>query len=513
VSLTIDVDRTSSMPLYEQIATSLRQTIVDGRLQPGERLPSTRELATTLRVHRKTVMQAFRSLEGEGWVTSGVGQGTFVAKRHPLPGSTDLPNLTPSADPRSGSSTSGYGFSWSDKFHPVRMAEVEWDYWLDSPVRDDAIRFDAATADPEYFPVGDFRELLQEVLEVEGSRVLDYGPSRGYAPLREWLAGRINRRGIEVSADQVLIVNGSQHGLDLVARLLFRSGERVLVEEPSYRNGFRLFQALGAEVVGVPIDEKGIDPVALHARAAQGARLLYTMPIFQNPTATVLAEERIEPILEITRAAGIPILEDHFDADLLYEGSPPVSIKSRDRYDQVILSGTFSKILFPGLRLGWLILPQDLVEPMKQLKQTTDLSSGLLAQWAMNLYCRRGHLDAHLETVTAIHRRRLAVTEESLEKYFPPGSDWPRPRGGMSCWVSLPDDVNLFALSQAARREGVEFSPGPLFYPRGGGEHQLRLVYVRETEERIRKGIETLGRLARDLQRGGRERKNQTPFL
>jgi DNA-binding transcriptional MocR family regulator len=502
------------MSLYEQIATSLRQTIVDGQLQPGERLPSTRELAHTLQVHRKTVMQAFRELEGEGWVTSGVGQGTFVAERHPLfPGSAETSAYTSAAPFQTRGTTTGEPFSWADKFHPVPMAEVEWDYWLDSPARDDAIRFDASTADPQHFPVVDFRELLQEVLEVEGPRVLDYGPSRGYAPLRQWLAERINRRGIEVSADQVLIVNGSQHGLDLVARLLFRSGERVLVEEPSYRNGFRLFQALGAEVVGVPIDGQGLDPIALQARAAQGARLLYTMPIFQNPTATVLAEERIEPILEITRAAGIPILEDHFDADLLYEGSPPASIKSRDRYDQVIVSGTFSKILFPGLRLGWLILPKDLVEPMKQLKQTTDLSSSLLAQWAMNLYCRRGHLDTHLETVTAIHRRRLAVTEESLLKHFPPGSDWPRPRGGMSCWVSLPDDINLFALSQAARREGVEFSPGPLFYPRGGGEHQLRLVYVRETEERIREGIEILGRLARDLQRGGQQRKNQTPIL
>jgi 2-aminoadipate transaminase len=364
-----------------------------------------------------------------------------------------------------------------------------------------------------HFPVEDLRAVIDEVLRTEGARALDYGPAAGLPTLRQWLAERLTSRGIPTNAEQVLIVNGSQQGLDLVARTLLGSGDRVLVEEPSYSNGFRLFQTYGATIDGVPTDDRGLIPEALAVALAKApCSLLYMMPIFQNPTGTVLAPERIDPILDLAAEHQLPILEDHFDADLVYEGDDPEPMKHRDSREQVILLGTFSKILFPGLRLGWLVLPRPLVERVVEVKQMADLSSGLLVQHAMDLYCRRGLLDLHIGRVRIANGARLAALRDSLEKEMPAGVRWTTPRGGMTVWLTLPPEVDSLALLQTARASGVDFSPGPLFFPNGGGGHHLRLCYVRETEERIRLGISRLASAIREEMARRREEPAR-PFV
>ena len=194
----------------------------------------------------------------------------------------------------------------------------------------------------------------------------------------------------------------------------------------------------------------------------------------------------------------MPLIEDQFDGDLVYEGEAPRPLKSSDRDDQVVLLGSFSKILFPGLRLGWLVLPRPLLAPMRDLKQVADFSSGLLVQHAMERFCRRGLLDRHLERVRAIYGRRLRTMLDVMEREFPPEVAWTRPRGGLTLWATLPEGMDSLELLESARGEGVDFSPGFLFFPNGGGTRNLRLSYVRETEERIERGIKILARLIKE---------------
>lgn len=493
LGLAAELDRNGLVPMHLQIADVLRHRILAGELLPGSRLPSTRDLAASLGVHRRSVVQAFGRLETEGLVVAGVGQGTFVCSAPRTNEHPSARSFPPRTDP-------GDAFAWGGLVPGgVPRDEDLREFLLRPAPPPDTVGFTGAAPDPEHFPAEEFREILDEVLRAEGARALDYAPPAGLPSLREWIAARLTARRIPTDPGRVLIVNGSQQGLDLVARTLLGPESRVLVEEPSYSNGFRLFQSHGAAIEGVRTDEQGLLPGRLAAALRRGpASLLYVMPIFQNPTGAVLDPERIHPILELADRHRLPILEDHFDAELVYHGDDPIPIKARDERDQVILLGTFSKILFPGLRLGWLVLPAPLVERVIQIKQMADLSSGLLVQHALDRYCRRGLLDAHLARVRAVNTERLRVLLETLEEQMPPGVHWTQPRGGMTVWLSLPPEVDSLALLETARRGGVEYSPGALFFPNGGGGQHLRLCYVREPEPRIRLGIARLAAAIRE---------------
>lgn len=493
-ALEVRLDRASSIPLYRQLAEAVRAQVRSGSLTRGMKLPASRVVASALGLHRRTVVQAFHLLESEGWVVSGVGQGTFVAGRDGFGSNGAAPGLSA---PSAGAKAPEGAFSWDGilRRRPALFPEP-WRYWTQARESADQIRFTGATADPSFFPTEDFRAIVDEVFRDHGPAALEYGPAEGYAPLREWVVERLHGRGLTVDPDQVLIVTGSQQGLDLVSRLLLAEGDVALVEEPGYSNGFRLFQANGARALGVPMDEGGLRLDACEELCAAAApRLLYLMPIFQNPTGLSLIEDRVPSLLEICGRHQVPIIEDQFDSDLYYDGAPPRPVKTQDRDGRVILLGSFSKILFPGLRLGWLVVPKALITPLRELKQMADFSSGLLAQSAMNLYCRRGLLDLHLARVREIYGSRLRVMLASMEEHFPPEVRWTTPQGGLTLWVTLPEGMDSLELLRHSREAGVDFSPGPLFFPNGGGTRHLRLSYIRETEERIRRGVAVIGTL------------------
>lgn len=521
----IRLSRETEQPLYAQIAAAIRREIQAGLLPAGVKLPSSRALAKRLAVHRRTVIAAFERLESEGLVSSGVGQGTFVRDRRGdshrgerTARSGETPGVTHEsgyADPRAvddalaapfGTGEDPYDgpFPWETMLRRRGGSRPEfWRPWMRPAASGDTIRFMGATADPSLFPAGDFRQVLDEVFRDEGSSALEYGPPEGSMRLRSWVAEMLADRGVTVEPERILIVSGSQQGLDLIARLLLRDGESVLVEEPGYTNGFRLFQAQGARTIGVPVDEGGLRPDRIEAAAGRmRPRFLYLMPHFQNPTGVSLDPARYDALFEVCRRLRLPIVEDQFDADLFYEGEAPVPLMAHDPREQVVLLGSFSKILFPGLRLGWLVAPPALLEPLRELKQLADFSSSLLTQHAMERFCRRGLLDRHLERVRAVYRARLAAMIGAMAAEFPPGVTWTRPKGGLTLWVTLPPEGDAIEVLAAARREGVDFSPGPLFYPNGGGGGHLRLSWIRETEERIARGIAVLGQLLR----GSRER-------
>jgi GntR family transcriptional regulator/MocR family aminotransferase len=470
----IHLDRRGQTPIYAQVAAAIRERIQSGRLAGGAKLPATRELADALRVNRATAVEAYRLLREDGWVRSGVGSGTFVVARE----------SDEAATPAAESSF------WSLRLEDLPRPEHDRG---PTSISADTIRLTSPTADPAAFPLQDFREVLDEIFRREGSACLDYGPPDGYPPLREILATRLERQGVHVDPSQVLLTNGSQQGLELIFRLLAPPGRTLLIEEPTYPLALRTARALKLSVRSVPLDDEGLR-LDLLARILDETRagMLYTMPVFQNPTGLTLSRDRRARLLALAAERGLPIVEDHFDADLDYKGDAPPPLLAEGSPPNVVVLGTFSKILFPGLRVGWIVMPEPLIGPLSEMKVCADLSGGLLTQMALYEFCRRGLLDAHLERIRERNGARLAAMLSALDAHMPSGVRWTRPTGGMCLWVRLPKGLDADEVAGEALRRGVAVSPGTAFHTSGGGWDGLRLCFIREDDERIRAGIRLL---------------------
>jgi DNA-binding transcriptional MocR family regulator len=470
----IHLNRSGDEPLYVQVAAAIRGRIQSGAMPGGSKLPATRDLALALTINRTTAVEAYRLLREDGWVRSGVGSGTFVVSRE-------------SEEEAPVTSRSGF---WSSRMEDLPRPE----HGRAQPVADAAtIRLTSPTADPAAFPLQEFREVLDEIFRREGAGCLDYGPPDGYAPLREVLAERLARQGVQVDPPRILLTNGSQQGLELIFRLLVPQGRTLLIEEPTYQLALRTARALRLNVRAVGLDDEGLRLDAL-SRSLDETRagMLYTMPVFQNPTGLTLSPERRTRLLALASERGLPIVEDHFDAELDYRGDAPPPLLAEGSPQNVVLLGTFSKILFPGLRVGWIVVPEPLIGPLSEMKVCADLSGGLLTQMALYEFCRRGLLDTHLSRIRERNAARLAAMLGALEAHMPSGVRWTRPTGGMCLWLHLPKGLDADELAGEALRRGVAVSAGTAFHTNGGGWDGLRLCFIREDEERIRAGIRQL---------------------
>lgn len=499
----IRIDRSREAPVYRQIFESISNDINNNTLESGDRLPSMRDLAGRLGVNRNTVSLAYRELEKIGLVHSDVGRGTFVI------GSRGGTSGSPS--PRRGA---GGGFEWE---RLVARRTVGRGDVLDRITRGDGvdrIELTGMVPDRDLFPVEEFQQVLAEIVKDVGPSVLDYGTREGYPPLRRWLSERLSAHGAPVREDDLFILNGAQPGLDLVGKLLLEEGDGVAVESPTYYNAIGAFRLYGATLLPVPLDEEGLRLDALEETFDRWpAKLLYCMPTFQNPTGVTMGRGRREGVLELARRQGVAVLEDTFDAELRYRGEEVISLRGLPGGEDVLQLGTFSKILFPGLRLGWLAAPPALHRAIGRIRRCTDLTAGLLVQAAIHRFCELGHLDRHLEKVRAANRRRLRVLLDSMAAHFPDGTSWTRPDGGMSLWVTMPRGLDAVELLLEARAEGVNFSPGPLFHAEGGGGDAFRLSFTLEGEERIAEGVRILGRLMGEKIAGRKGTRSDAPSV
>jgi 2-aminoadipate transaminase len=471
----LNLDRQSSEPLYVQVAEAIRSAIRQGLLSDGLKLPSTREASERLSVNRVTVVEAYRVLRDEGWVRSGVGAGTFVVRRN-------------GGEEATGEEEMGSSF-WSAHLNSMPRPECP----RISQLTSSTIRLTSPTADPDAFPAAEFKEILDEILLREGASCLDYGPSDGYAPLRAEIAAQLAAKGAPVDPSRVLLVNGSQQGLDLVLRLV--AGVRgLLVEEPTYNLALRAARALRLSIRGIPVDDEGIRVDILEQRLDErAAGMVYVMPVFQNPTGVCLSPARRARLLEVTRERGVAVVEDHFDAELDYAGNAPPPLLADGAPPNVVLLGTFSKILFPGLRVGWVVVPEPLIGPFSEAKVCADLSGALLTQIALHEFCKRGLLGTHLERIRRRNRSRLDAMLSALDSYMAKGVRWTRPTGGMCVWMRLPRGFDADLIAAEALRRGVAGSSGSAFYlDAADGRHGIRLCFIRESEERIRTGIRIL---------------------
>jgi DNA-binding transcriptional MocR family regulator len=460
--LLIALDRKDPLPAYRQIARKIERLIETDVIGEGDILPPTRRLARQLNVSRYTVSCAYQELWARGLLTSTPGSYSRVSPKAARPRGDAMEGVTAAPDATDG-----------------------------------IIDLGAYRLDPGLFPMRDLRRALQRVSRDEDAVLLQRGDARGYLPLRATIASRLCSHSTPVDPENILITNGAVHGLDLSFRLLAREGGKIIVEEPTFNSALTLSRLHGVTPIGVPLREDGMDlGVLKKSLGHKGIRFVFVIPTFQNPSGITTSRECREGILSLCGPRGLPIVEDAFEEEMSYFGSIVLPLKSMDRDGCVVSLGTFSKVLFPGLRLGWIAADRDRIERLSVIRNLSDDGGNTLAQAAMNELCLSGCYQRHLELVNRIYSRRMRAALDALSLHVPSEKAvWTRPSGGFLIWLTLsPTSISEAELHSLLRAHGVQAKPGAGFFTTAPTRLHLRLSISAQPEEVLVEGIRRLGK-------------------
>lgn len=358
----------------------------------------------------------------------------------------------------------------------------------------DVISFAGGLPSPEGFPVAEIKAAFDRVLLNDATSALQYSTTDGYEPLREWVASHVSTKEAKITPDQVIIVSGSQQGLDLIGKLLIDEGDDVLVETPTYLGALQAFALFSPNFISIASDENGMDASQISDADAANAKFLYALPNFQNPTGRLMTEERRVSLVEKAREHDLLVLEDDPYGDLWYDVAPPPSLLSR-MPERVILMGSFSKILSPGLRLGYMVAPVEIARKLEQVKQATDLHTSTITQRAVYEVIKDGFLSEHVPRVRALYKKQATFMLESLQRHMPKTVTWNEPKGGMFLWLKLFDSMDSEKMLVKAFAQNVAYVPGLPFYANEAKINTLRLAFVTVPEELIETGVVALGKI------------------
>ena len=479
----------SETPLYRQLYEQLALQIRSGKLHRGDRLPATRELAGLLGLNRTTVSAAYEILESEGLIAGQVGRGSFVTGSKAPGTKVDWSGLLDRGEAAGPASSSGFG------------KEVV-SFVMSRPSRD-------------LFPLDEFRASCQAVLaRADLGDILQLGSPYGYEPLRRYLLEEARAQHLAGPGDDLLITNGCQQALDLLGRILLRPGDTVAVEDPIYTGLKSLLTGMGAQLAGIPVGSDGMDLSNLtRVLERERPRMIVVTSNFQNPTGATLPLATRRGVLEAARAAGVPVIENDAYGELRYTGEPIPAIKQLDESGGTVLLRSFSKVSFPGLRVGWALGPKPLIDRLRQAKEASDLHTDQLSQAVLMEFAESGRLENHRARVREEGGRRLAATLAACAEYLPPGTRWTRPEGGMNLWVRLPEPLDAGELLPRAQKEGVSYLPGRYFAVSRLDPGALRLSFAGLPPDQIRSGLAVLGRLIADELEGALRSQEPAPAM
>ena len=362
----------------------------------------------------------------------------------------------------------------------------------------EVISFAGGLPDPATFLLEEIKETFKEVLDQRGRAALGYGPTVGVTPFREWLAEHMTQSGRPSKVDECLVTTGGIAALDLICKVLLDPGDIAIVGEPAYLAALHVIKSYQGRFAGVPLDDKGMQPDALKStledlqRKSLRPKFIYLVPSFQNPSGVTIPENRRKRIIEIAVEYDVPIIEDAAYRDLRFEGQAPPLFASLDPHN-VIHINTFSKVLNPGVRIGWVTAPQDLIETLALAKQGQDQCSTTIGQYVALAFASKGLIDRQKSRAVEIYRRKRDIMLGALENHFPKSAHWTRPQGGFYTWVTLPEHVDTEALLPRSIEEiSVAYGAGPSFYHNRSGKEHMRLCYSYVPDAQIEEGIRRL---------------------
>ncbi len=439
-------------------------------------MPATRELAGLLGLNRTTIAAAYEILESEGLIAGHVGRGSFVT---------------------GNGSTTGAGTDWTALLgHAGQEASGPAGGAPFGPAGE-LISFVMSRPSRELFPLDDFRASCAAVLaRSDLADILQLGSPSGYEPLRRRLLDEARRQRLAGPGDDLIVTNGCQQALDLVGRVLLRPGDRVVVEDPVYTGLKNLLAGMGAQLVGIPVGPDGLDTDRLErALSREKPRFIVVTSNFQNPTGATLPLAARRALLDMARSAGVPVVENDSYGELRYHGEPLPAIKELDDSGSTVLVRSFSKVSFPGLRVGWAVGPKPLIDRLRHAKEASDLHTDQLSQAVLLEFSISGRLEAHRQRVLRAGAERLAATLDACRRYLPAAARWTQPEGGMNVWVRLPEPLDAGELLPRARKEGVAYVPGRYFAVSRPEPGALRLSFAGLAPDEIRTGLRALGRI------------------
>ncbi|MGF7117976.1 PLP-dependent aminotransferase family protein [Methanobacterium oryzae] len=360
------------------------------------------------------------------------------------------------------------------------------------------ISFAGGLPNPKSFPVEEIEKAVSKVLARNGDEILQYSTTEGYLPLREYIAERYSKKGLSVDADEILITNGSQQAIDLVSKVFLNKGDKILVENPTYLAAIQSFGLFEPEFKSVPLLEDGVDINAFQRILDENEiKLFYSVTNFQNPTGITYSKEKRQKLAEILKDENTVFVEDNPYGEIRFMGEDIPPVKSY--LDTTVLFGSFSKIVSPGMRLGWIVANEEIMEKIIIAKQASDLHSNYFTQRVVYQYLIDNNVDEHIEKIKKMYRGQRNLMVSIIEEYFPEDVKYTKPEGGMFLWVTLPEGLSSMDLFDLAIKENVAFVPGKAFFTDGSGYNTLRLNFSNSDEEKIEEGIKRLGNAIYEL--------------
>lgn len=474
----IRIDPTISAPMYLQIANSLAAKITECTLPSGTRLLPERELASLLDVSRTTIINAYRLLEERGLVSTRVGSGTYVTG-------------TPATNQQT------HDMPWEQLFSPQYKSPLSsiLRSLVASPTADETISLAAGMPDPSLYNLSIIEEALVNSRTNLHSSDYGYIPIEGYPPLRRSLASWQGSQGIHATPDNILIVSGSQQGLYLIVKGFIEPRDYVVVESPTYLGAIQILEAAGARILCLPqsssLDMEALEDFLIRYRP----KLFYTIPTFQNPTGRIMPLSQRQELIRLAARYRLTIVEDDPYSKIYYGHQPPPSLKSLDTYGGVIYLGTFSKILFPGLRTGWITAAPPVINRLAQEKQYVDLHSNNLSQKILQFCLEQDYLSNHLSYVRKEYKSRRDTLAKAIRQYCGNYLDFELPEGGFYLWCSVRPPASPTELLRRAATTGVTFVPGEAFFVNIADNHHIRLCFATHSEELLSEGMRRLGKI------------------
>ena len=457
------IDKNLDTPLYIQVYENIKLQIENGQLKEGEKLPSIRSLAKKLQVNNITIVNAYKLLEQEAYIYSIKGSGTYVRKANY---DLELPHI-------------------EDEDIELMIGGI-------MPISKNSINFASVSPTPEIFPIEEFKHTLMEVLDRDKGNAFLYPEINGYEPFRESISLFLkDNYSMNVNKDEIQIISGGQQGIDIITKTLISPGDLIFVENPTYSGAIEAFRSRGAKILGIPMEEDGIDLDILNKYIKRSSpKFLYMMTNYQSPTTISYSNEKKAKLIELSQKYNFYIIEDDFMTDLNFSEEKKLPLKSMDTSDQVIYIKSFSKIFMPGVRMGFMTVPKRLFKDVLRVKHTTDISSSGFLQRAFDLFLRQNYWKAHIKNTNTVYEGKYNTMVRELKKLEKYNISFIEPNGGLSIWIKLPSEIDSLELYNECNENNVALVPGKIFFLDDSlYSNYIRLSFGSVSNEEIVKGI------------------------